>query len=236
MYNLKYKNYLIDHLIASVFITSQKGLNGNKRSSIKFGSYDNQAIQENLQMMRTKDKSTWAVQLTGASMIGADLTLQHSTTYIIYDPQFPYLYLPERDFMTYLQKTSNFYAGKNINCNFAHRGSCYFNDACNDVISGDYVKHNIELSIGDAFQGRAYTISVPFEKLLVRGDHIGESYKYCYIGVFKSAQIEKDTWHMGNAIMDDYYAVFDLTPADERNENYIQFGIAKKVEGHEFEY
>ena len=41
---------------------------------------------------------------------------------------------------------------------------------------------------------------------------------------------------MGNAIMDDYYAVFDLTPADERNENFIQFGIAKKVEGHEFEY
>jgi hypothetical protein len=40
---------------------------------------------------------------------------------------------------------------------------------------------------------------------------------------------------MGNAIMDDYYAVFDVTPADERNENYIQFGIGKKIAGHQFE-
>ena len=36
--------------------------------------------------------------------------------------------------------------------------------------------------------------------------------------------------------MEDYYAVFDLTPADERNENFIQFGIAQKVESHEFDY
>lgn len=77
---------------------------------------------------------------------------------------------------------------------------------------------------------------MPFEKLLIRGDHIGESYRYCYIGVFKSAEIEQDTWHMGNALMSDYYAVFDLTPADERNENFIQFGIGKKVAGHVFEY
>jgi hypothetical protein len=40
---------------------------------------------------------------------------------------------------------------------------------------------------------------------------------------------------MGNALMDEYYAVFDVTPADEKNENFIQFGIGKKVSGHEFE-
>ena len=40
---------------------------------------------------------------------------------------------------------------------------------------------------------------------------------------------------MGNAIMDDFYAVFDVTPADERNDDYIQFGIGKKVAGHKFE-
>lgn len=40
---------------------------------------------------------------------------------------------------------------------------------------------------------------------------------------------------MGNAIMDDYYAVFDLTPADERKQNYIQFGIGKKALNHQFD-
>ena len=78
-------------------------------------------------------------------------------------------------------------------------------------------------------------MKVDFDKLLIPGDRLGDTHTKCYLGIFKSTEIDKDTWHMGNAIMDDYYAVFDVTPADERNQNYIQFGIGKKVANHQFE-
>lgn len=39
MYNLKHNLGVIDHMIASVFITS------NGKSSVKFGSYDQQALK-----------------------------------------------------------------------------------------------------------------------------------------------------------------------------------------------
>lgn len=35
--------------------------------------------------------------------------------------------------------------------------------------------------------------------------------------------------------MKDYYAVFDLTPA-EHDGSYILFGIGEKVDGHQLEY
>ena len=93
---------------------------------------------------------------------------------------------------------------------------------------------DLYLSIGDSSHV-AYTIQVDFNKLLINGDRLGDVHTKCYLGVFKSTEIQKDTWHMGNAIMDDYYAVFDLTPADERKQDYIQFGIGKKAANHQFE-
>ena len=37
---------------------------------------------------------------------------------------------------------------------------------------------------------------------------------------------------MGNQIIQDYYVVFDATPADEHNKHFIQVGIAKKNAAH----
>ena len=36
------------------------------------------------------------------------------------------------------------------------------------------------------------------------------------------------TYKLGTLVIKDYYVVFDMTPYDERNENYIQIGIGKK--------
>lgn len=50
MYNLKHTHNLIDHMVASVFITSDLQLgphsNGIQKSSVKFGSYDQNALEE----------------------------------------------------------------------------------------------------------------------------------------------------------------------------------------------
>jgi hypothetical protein len=36
---------------------------------------------------------------------------------------------------------------------------------------------------------------------------------------------EIDVWHIGSAIMKDYYVVYDQTPYDERQEKFNQIGI-----------
>lgn len=79
-------------------------------------------------------------------------------------------------------------------------------------------------------------MNLPWTSLLVDGPEVGESRDKCYLGIFKSEEIDQDIWYFGNQAMEEYYAVFDLSPADERGKDYIQFGIAHKVETHMFEY
>lgn len=62
--------------------------------------------------------------------------------------------------------------------------------------------------------------------LLIPAKNFGDSANHCYVGVFRSMKADQQTWYLGNLFMKDYYIVYDMTPYDERNENYIQIGIA----------
>lgn len=75
--------------------------------------------------------------------------------------------------------------------------------------------------------------------MLIPGNKLGDTINTCYIGIFKSSEIKQDTWYIGNVVMKDYYAVFDLTPADDEaggKADFIQFGIGMKLDGHGLEY
>jgi hypothetical protein len=234
MYNLKYGQNLIDHLVASVFVSSHVG--GNTTSHIKFGSYDPQAIKsgESLQLMKTRGIDSWSVELTGASMIDATFQFERTPTYVIYEPQLPYIYLPEDDFLTFQGLAATFYSLRDLHCNNRQRGTCHFDTSC-DTVRNDYTLVDTILHLGDS-DGAAYEMVIPFDKLLVPGNELGDTRHTCYIGIFRSREIDEDTWYIGNQAMGDHYAVFDLTPADEEGKDYIQFGIAQKVDGHSFQY
>ena len=79
-----------------------------------------------------------------------------------------------------------------------------------------------DFTIGDE-DGEAYTVAVPFTDFLLPGEVIGEPRSTCFIGVFKNENAysfdsnNKDQWVIGNQYMKNYYAVFDATPADEKN-------------------
>jgi hypothetical protein len=98
------------------------------------------------------------------------------------------LYLPEKDFLTYLGLASRFYSNRDLNCNYAHRGSCFFDAPC-AAVQSEYTKTDLFLSVGDNDQGIAYTMQVDFDKLLITGDKLGKSHTECYIGIFKSTEI-----------------------------------------------
>lgn len=58
---------------------------------------------------------------------------------------------------------------------------------------------------------------------------VGDTDDVCYAGIFKSGlSISPNTIFIGNVFMHKYYVVFDMTPYDERDEDYIQIGIGPK--------
>lgn len=60
-------------------------------------------------MMKTRNTGTWAVSLHSVNMGDRAFEFESDQTFIIYDPQFPYLYLPEKDFLTWLTLASQYY-------------------------------------------------------------------------------------------------------------------------------
>lgn len=43
----------------------------------------------------------------------------------------------------------------------------------------------------------------------------------CYYGVFKSLIADQKTWIVGTMLMKEYYTIFDMSPYDEFNQDYI---------------
>lgn len=119
MWNLKNTQKVIDHSVASVFITSQLDPKGNTTSHIKFGGYDPLAIKdgESLQLMKTRNTRTWAVELVDTIMFDQTFEFESNPTYFIYEPQLPYIYLPEDDFLTFQGHASTFFSANEIHCN-----------------------------------------------------------------------------------------------------------------------
>ena len=54
-------------------------------------------------------------------------------TYAIFEPAFPYVYLPDKDYIKWQGLIASYYKGKQIHCNFKPRATCYFDHTCNHV-------------------------------------------------------------------------------------------------------
>ena len=100
-------------------------------------------------MMKTKNMGTWAVDLHTARIFHYDFEFENDQTFIIYEPQLPYLYLPEKDFMTFVIKTAYHFGPTNINCNYNHGGFCYFEESCEKTRRKFTEDNPMFLNIGD---------------------------------------------------------------------------------------
>jgi hypothetical protein len=129
MYQLKQQG-LIDHQVASLFISKKH------ESSLKFGSFDQAAIKpgESMALMKTRHKGSWSVRMHGFTTVNSyNLPLANAQTYAIFEPAFPYIYIPSADFLKWQGQVASFYKDKQIRCNNFPRGTCHFEHSCNHV-------------------------------------------------------------------------------------------------------
>ena len=65
--------------------------------------------------------------------------------------------------------------------------------------------------------------------MLIPGPTLKDSVNTCYLAIFNSGITTSDkSVYVGDIFFDKFYVVFDMTPFDEKNENFIQIGLAEK--------
>ena len=68
-------------------------------------------------------------------------------------------------------------------------------------------------------------INVEELDLRIPGGRFGASDNHCYVPVFRSGSKSKTQWKMGSIFTKKFYVVYDMTPYDERGEDFIQIGF-----------
>lgn len=103
--------------------------------------------------------------------------------------------------------------------------ACYIEKSCEQVHqfirdSGQHI--HMKLTLNDV-DGTKYDILVDDEILFVPGEQLGNAYKgRCYLSIFANINTShQNKIYLGNIFMANYYVVFDMTPYDERGEDFI---------------
>lgn len=90
------KSGKIDHIVYSFFI------NANGSPVMKVGSVDDNASIGNLTLIETMGKDTWKLKGTYFMYDYTDLSKSDERGVII-DPNFPYVYIPDSDFLRFAE-------------------------------------------------------------------------------------------------------------------------------------
>jgi hypothetical protein len=156
-------------------------------SNIKFGSWDQQAMVSygELRMFRCQDLNAWRV--AGRNFyIGVNHFIRGQVRYLEINPNLPYLYIPDEDFISFQSLMVKMYP--DIICSFK-LNVCYWDKSCSEVKT----KSNpFRIEIFDKIG--SMHISIEEYDLKMSGSRFGASDKHCYVPVFRSGSPSKVNW------------------------------------------
>lgn len=115
----------------AIYMSSDK----SKKSSIKFGSYDPIGMTEPLSLIRTVNKTSWALNAKDFKfgVNASDITGQR----IVYiEPSSPFIYAPAADFVSISRSFLNYYKDQGLTCNYNREirlYTCSFDKSCDDI-------------------------------------------------------------------------------------------------------
>lgn len=133
------------------------------------------------------------------------------------DPSLPYIYAPAADWDILSNQIKESTNEIEVICN---ETECYFPKNCSSVYL--LTESKLSFSIIDT-DADFKTVQIPFQRLLIQ-----TTLTKCTFGLFKSSLPDASTWHMGIPFFKEYYVVYDMTPFDERKQQFISVGIAPK--------
>lgn len=204
-------------------ITFAISMNQGNSSTIKFGSWDEFMLEsgKELHILKTNGLDTWNL---GANKVKlGDKTIREREFQADIDPGVPYIYVPDNDYISIIEDLAQTYQNQGLICVFSDN-YCMFKKSCGSVNTDN--GKDLEVTLRD--DASSIVMSINQHDLLVPGTAFSDSADTCYIGIFRSEIGHDNDIQLGTVMMQNYIVVYDMTPYDERNDNYIQVGIGPR--------
>ena len=192
-------------------------------SIIKLGSWDEHGVEDGkeLSIIRTPTKYSWLFKIKSSTYSGKDIIPEGQSRLVNFDPQLPYIYIPQPDFRNFMSIVSSMFPDQVI-CKDTH---CYFVNRCAHVTEQ---WQDFTIQIYDSIN-TSPEFKIPEQDMLVSGETFADEVDTCYIGIFPNGNSKiLQSWYVGNLFMKSYYMVYDLSTFDEHGEDYLQIGIGPK--------
>lgn len=204
-------NGKIDHNVMSFFVNDQTP---GMKSHLKLGNTDTEAYLGELNLLKTQNLGSWKIKGTYFMYDNVDLS-RSDTRSVLIEPSLPYIYIPDNDFKIFAEHLSKKY--KHIICR-VNKGYCKINKACSQET--EFIDWEINIALEDGRRLVSLKVTDKRGSMLINGPDVGDVENTCYVPVFRS-QNNQDTWFLGGLFLSQYYVVFDMTPYDEYNQDYI---------------
>lgn len=217
---------MIDHQVVMVNAMNTRG----NSSVIKFGGYDESALQagSSLVVLRTKSEKSFTL-IAAEFYYGAVNLLSGVAKDIELNPHLPYLYVPDADITHIMYQINAMYPDGSaypIDCDYSNN-YCRWSASC-DTITAAGLEKSLRISLAGSDSGTFAFVSRP-GSLFVDGKNFGEAPgSYCYLPIFRSMLTDaalSNTWFLGSLFMMEYVVVYDNTPFHEHGETYCQVGF-----------
>jgi len=166
---------MISNMIVAFYVKPQSG----NTSTIKFGSWDKNAIKGTLLMYKTTSPFSWALDGQQFKLGANDLALGHR--FLELDPMFPFLYIPDADFQVFAKQVHKNYE-RFFQNNICDDAKCKWEKPC-DQVEG---KKDMNLGIRIQDFNTDHTYTVKEDDMFISGSELGEDANHCYLAVFKS--------------------------------------------------
>jgi hypothetical protein len=93
-------------------------------------------------------------------------------------------------------------------------------------VDANWLPHKVIIQINDGEDD--VDLYIPLLSLLAPGSDFDDSDSFCYIGLFMAQSGQENLWEIGSKFFKDYYVVYDASMYQERGEEMLLVGIAKK--------
>ena len=147
------------------------------RSSIKFGSYDEEGIMEGevLKLVRTNQVGSWMLKAKDFRF-GLDDTIENinGTRMVHIEPSSPFIYAPAADFLQISRKFLFYYQNESFSCNYDRNTSiysCHFDQPCEEARKILNKDADFQATVFDDFGG-SFDFKLEENKLLIDGNQM----------------------------------------------------------------